>query len=209
MNTTALNSPASVLALVEAEIEASIHAKEALSQECTGVLTKICFALAERLKRGGKLLVFGNGGSAADAQHIAAEFVGRYRREREAIPALALTVNTSVLTAVANDYGYEEVFARQIEAFGTMDDAAMGISTSGQSANVLCGIRAARERGMLTIGMTGHSDGKLKELTDLCLCVPAETTARIQECHILAGHILSEYCEQVLGKPAALRAGTR
>ena len=184
----------------------SLRVKEAFLQECVRTLALICMGIAERLQQGGKLLLFGNGGSAADAQHIAAEFVGRYRLEREAFPALALTTNASTLTAVANDYGYKEVFARQIAAFGTKIDAAIGISTSGNSPNVLRGLTAARERGMLTVGLTGHAGGELKALADLCLCVPSEVTARIQECHILAGHVISGYCERVLAKPSALMA---
>jgi D-sedoheptulose 7-phosphate isomerase len=190
--------PRDVRARVEEEVRESLRVKEAFLQECVGMLAAICTALAERLERGGKLLLFGNGGSAADAQHIAAEFVGRYQLERAALPAIALTANSSTLTAVANDYGYKEVFARQIGAFGAEEDAAVGISTSGNSPNVLRGIATARERGMLTIGLTGRTGGELKGLADLCLCVPSDVTPRIQECHILAGHIVSGYCERAL-----------
>ncbi len=189
--------PPEVTAIVEAEIIESLHAKETFLRECVPTLAAISMALAERLRGGGKLLLFGNGGSAADAQHIAAEFVGRYRRERDPIAALALTVNTSVLTGVSNDYGYEEVFARQVTAFGTEKDVAIGLSTSGKSPNVLSGVAAARQRGLLTIGWTGREGGSLRRQVDICLCVPADATPRIQECHILAGHVISEYCEQV------------
>jgi D-sedoheptulose 7-phosphate isomerase len=184
----------------------SLSVQHVFRKECTRTLSAICAALTERLERGGKLLLFGNGGSAADAQHIAAEFVGRYQLERAALPAMALTVNSSTLTAVANDYGYEEVFARQIAAFGTEKDAAIGISTSGNSQNVLRGIAAARQRGMLTVGFTGQADGQLKKLADMCLCVPSDVAARIQECHILAGHIVSGYCERVLTEKGAYAA---
>jgi D-sedoheptulose 7-phosphate isomerase len=187
-----------VRAWVEDEIRESLQVKQAFLRQCAEMLARICAVLSDKLERGGKLLLFGNGGSAADAQHIAAEFVGRYQLERTALPAVALTVNSSIVTAVANDYGYEEVFARQIDAFGTRDDAAIGISTSGDSRNVLRGIVAARERGMLTVGLTGHAGGELKTLADLCLCVPSDVTARIQECHILAGHVISGHCERVL-----------
>ena len=142
------------------------------------------------------MFLFGNGGSAADAQHIAAEFMGRYQCEREALAAIALTVNTSSLTAIANDYGYEHVFARQIAGLGAAGDLAIGISTSGNSPNVLGGLAVAHARGLLTIGFTGAGGGKLRSLADLCLCVPSDATPRIQECHILAGHILSGYCER-------------
>jgi D-sedoheptulose 7-phosphate isomerase len=195
-----------VMAWIEEEVGESLGVKQAFLQECAEPLAAICAALAERLERGGKLLLFGNGGSAADAQHIAAEFVGRYQLERMALPAIALTVNSSTLTAVANDYGYEEVFARQIGAFGAEKDAAIGISTSGNSPNVLRGIATARQRGMLTVGFTGHAGGELKRLAGLCLCVPSDVTARVQECHILAGHIVSGYCERVITEQAAQAA---
>jgi len=194
------------IAWIEEEVGESLRVKQAFLLECAEPLAAICAALAERLERGGKLLLFGNGGSAADAQHIAAEFVGRYQVERGALAAMALTVNSSTLTAVANDYGYEEVFARQVAAFGAENDAAIGISTSGNSPNVLRGIAAARERGMLTVGLTGHAGGELKRLAGLCLSVPSDVTARIQECHILAGHIVSGYCERVLTEQAARAA---
>jgi len=193
---------ASILATVEAEITESLRVKEAFLRQCSLAVAKISATIAERLEKGGKLLLFGNGGSSADAQHIAAEFVGRFQRDRQAFPAIALTTNTSILTAVANDYGYEEVFARQVTALGSGEDVAMGLSTSGSSRNVLRGLIAARARGMVTIGFTGLSGRDLVSLSDLCLCVPSEVTARIQECHVLAGHIISGYCERVLGRSA-------
>jgi D-sedoheptulose 7-phosphate isomerase len=195
------------MAWVEEEMMESLCAKQVFIKECAGTVSAICAALADRLERGGKLLLFGNGGSAADAQHIAAEFVGRFQLERAALPAMALTVDSSILTAVANDYGYEEVFARQIGAFGAEKDVAVAISTSGNSQNVLRGIAAAQQRGMLTVGFTGQGGGQLKKLADMCLCVPSEVAARIQECHTLAGHILSGYCERVLTEKAAHAAG--
>ena len=199
--------PNNIIDWVEEEMMESLRVKQAFLQDCSETLATICAALSERLERGGKLLLFGNGGSAADAQHIAAEFVGRYQLERMALPAMALTVNSSTLTAVANDYGYEEVFARQIGAFGAEKDAAIGISTSGNSRNVLRGITAARQRGMLTVGFTGQNGGEVKKLADMCLCVPSEAVARIQECHILAGHILSGHCERISAVQAAMAAG--
>jgi D-sedoheptulose 7-phosphate isomerase len=194
--------PASVLAAVEAEIGESLRVKQAFLRQCSFSVAKIAVAIAERLQKGGKLLLFGNGGSAADAQHIAAEFVGRFQFDRQALPAIALTTDASTLTAVANDYGYEEVFARQVAALGSGDDVTVGLSTSGSSRNVLRGLIAARARGMLTVGFTGLSGRELVSLSDLCLCVPSEATARIQECHILAGHVISGYCERVLGRSA-------
>jgi D-sedoheptulose 7-phosphate isomerase len=196
-----------LLTWIGEEITESLRVKQALLRECNETLAAICVALAERLEWGGKLLLFGNGGSAADAQHIAAEFVGRYMLERAPIPAMALTVNTSTLTAVANDFGYNEVFARQVAAFGTKNDAAIGISTSGDSPSVLNGIAAAREGGMLTIGFTGGTGGQLRDAVDLCLAVPSAATPRIQECHILAGHVVSGYCERVLVEQAAKSVG--
>jgi D-sedoheptulose 7-phosphate isomerase len=196
-----------LLVWIEEEVRESMRVKQAFLQECAETLAEICGALAVRLERGGKLLIFGNGGSAADAQHLAAEFVGRYLCERPAIPAMALTVNSSTVTAVANDYGYDEVFARQVAAFGTKDDAAIGISTSGNSSSVLRGIATARERGIFTIGFTGGLGGPLRGAVDLCLAVPSAATSRIQECHILAGHIVSGYCERVLTEKAAHAAG--
>jgi D-sedoheptulose 7-phosphate isomerase len=140
--------------------------------------------------------LFGNGGSAADAQHLAAELVGRYQHERRALPALALTANTSTLTAIGNDYSYERVFARQLEALGSPGDVAVGISTSGKSPNVLSAMRTAKEIPVTTVGMTGMQGGDLAGLADYCICVPSEQTPRIQEGHILIGHILCEVIEQ-------------
>lgn len=199
-------SSSELLAWIEEEVSESLRVKRVFLQDCVNALAAICLALVERFERGGKLLLFGNGGSAADAQHIAAEFVGRYRCERAAIPAMALSVNSSTLTAVANDYGYDEVFARQVAAFGAENDAAIGISTSGNSPSVLHGIAVARKRCMLTIGFTGGTGGQLRGAVDECLVVPSVVTSRIQECHILAGHIVSGYCERVQVERAAWAA---
>lgn len=139
---------------------------------------------------GGKILLFGNGGSAADAQHLAAELVIRYRRDRAPIGAVALTTDSSVLTAAANELGYESVFSRQIEALGRQGDAALGLSTSGRSRNVLAGLEVARRRGLRTIGLCGQDPGGMSGLCDVLLAVPSSTTARIQEMHCLIGHLL-------------------
>ena len=136
------------------------------------------------LRKGGKVLAFGNGGSAADSQHFADELVGRFERDRPALPALALTTNTSDLTSIGNDYGFERVFERQVEAHGRAGDVLVAISTSGNSANVLAGIEAAKRRGLTVVGLGGKTGGKMKARVDLCLCVPSATVARIQECHI-------------------------
>lgn len=178
-------------ALVSGEIQESIAVKTALLRKSVEVISQIADLILERLKDGKKLIIFGNGGSAADAQHLAAEFVGRYRSDREPLPAIALTTDTSVLTAVGNDYGFAEVFARQISALGEAGDVALAMSTRGDSPNVLRGLQVARERGLLTVGLTGGTGGKMKALVDICLCVPSDVTPRIQESHALVAHIVS------------------
>lgn len=147
------------------------------------------------LARGNKVLFCGNGGSAADSQHLAAEFVGRFQKERQGLPAIALTVDTSILTAVGNDYGYDKVFVRQVEALGREGDVLVGISTSGNSGNVVQAIELAKSKGMYCVGMTAAGGGKMATLCDQCLIVPAKVTARAQEMHILMGHILCELVE--------------
>ena len=151
--------------------------------------------------RGNKLLACGNGGSAADAEHLVAELVGRYRDERRGLPALALVAGSATVTALANDFGYERVFARQIEAFGRTDDVAVGLSTSGASPNVIAGIRLARKQGLVTVGFSGGDGGALLRETDHCLVVPSKTTARVQEMHILAGHAICDIVEQEFVHP--------
>ena len=181
-------------------IEASIEVKRQLLNDGALIskLAKVSEVLRDAIQQGNKLLLFGNGGSAADSQHIAAEFVGRFAFDRPALPALALSVNTSCLTAIGNDYGFDLVFSRQIEALGRPGDVAVGISTSGNSPNVLCGLKAAKEKGIHTIAMTGASGGKLKSAVDFCLCAPSNDTPRIQECHILIGHVISELVERAI-----------
>lgn len=147
-------------------------------------------------KNGGKLLLMGNGGSAGDAQHIAAEFIGRYKRERRPVAALALTVDSSILTCVGNDYGYDEVFSRQVEGLAKPEDVVIGISTSGNSENVVRGVAAARTIGAQTIGLLGKEGGKLIDKVDLALVVPSSDTARIQEAHITIGHIICEILDE-------------
>ncbi|MBC7793369.1 MAG: D-sedoheptulose 7-phosphate isomerase [Clostridia bacterium] len=170
----------------------------ALKGECASV-TRAAELLVQSLRDGGKLVTFGNGGSASDAQHIAAELVGRYLKERRALPAIALTVNTSILTAVANDYGYDRIFARQVEALVKAGDVIIALSTSGNSSNVLEGVREAKRRGAQIIGLTGRSGGLLHGLADVSIRVPSDETPRIQEAHILIGHVLCELAERELG----------
>ena len=157
-------------------------------------------AAAELIKSalagGHKLLFCGNGGSAADAQHWAAEFVGRFQKERRGLPAIALTVDTSILTAVANDYGYERVFSRQVEALGQPGDVLIGVSTSGNSGNVVAAVELAKTMGLKTVGLTGFGGGKLAALADVCLVIPCKVTARVQEVHSLMGHILCELADE-------------
>jgi D-sedoheptulose 7-phosphate isomerase len=167
---------------------------ETLSEEILEAARTIC----GRLASGGKLLLMGNGGSAADSQHIAAELIGRFKKERAAIPAIALTVDSSSLTALGNDYGFETIFSRQIEALATAKDAVIGISTSGNSQNVIRALNLARNMGAATIGLMGHGGGKMKDCVDICIVVPSDDTARIQEVHITIGHIICEIIEQDL-----------
>ena len=155
-------------------------------------------ALHNAFASGHKLLVFGNGGSSTDAQHLSAELVGRFMAERRPLPAIALTTNQAILTAWSNDHSFESVFARQIEALGAAGDVAMGISTSGKSANVLAALRCARERGMTTIGVTGASVDAMSELCDVMLSVPLSDTARIQEIHLVTYHAICEALEERL-----------
>ena len=152
--------------------------------------------IAESMRAGGTLFLAGNGGSAADAQHIASELTGRFLRERRPLPALALHVNSSALTAIGNDFGFEHVFARELSALGRAGDVLLAISTSGNSANILHAIAAAREKGMRVIGLTGASGGEMAGACDLALCVPSASTQRIQEMHILIGHAICELLDE-------------
>ncbi len=158
-------------------------------------LEAIARAMTATLRGGGKILWCGNGGSAGDSQHLAAEIVGRFRRERRGLASMALTTDTSILTSVANDYGYEAVFSRQVEALGAPGDLLVGISTSGNSANVLAALEAARSQGLVTVAFTGAGGGKLGALADHLLAIGSRETARIQEAHILVGHMLCDWIE--------------
>ena len=164
-------------------------------------IVQVAKLMVRTFREGHKVLLFGNGGSATDAAHIAAEFVGRYKHERTPLPAIALATDIAAITCIANDYGYDELFARQVRAHGQKGDIAVAISTSGNSPNVLKGAAAARECGLTTIAWTGASGGKLAELADISFLVPSTVTARIQESHITLGHVLCELVEeQLLGK---------
>jgi D-sedoheptulose 7-phosphate isomerase len=184
---------------VREEIRQSIAVKESLlADEPVQALVCAAGAIAEALRGGRKVLLFGNGGSAADAQHLAAELVGRFRMERPALPAVALGTNTSSVTAIGNDYDFEQVFARQVEALGTSGDVAVAISTSGRSPNVIRGVEVARRRQLVTVALTGGDGGELAGLVDHCMLVPSDVTARIQESHILLGHLVCELVERAL-----------
>jgi D-sedoheptulose 7-phosphate isomerase len=185
---------------IRQSIQASIAVKERLlgDGELVLALAKVSGILVEALNQGHKVLLFGNGGSAADAQHIAAELVGRFAFDRPPLPALALSVNPSCVTAIGNDYGFDVVFARQIEALGRPGDVAIGISTSGNSPNVLHAVSVAKKMRLRSVALTGCTGGKLKGVVDHCICVPSNETPRIQECHILIGHIISELVEQTI-----------
>lgn len=167
-------------------------------------LIAIADLLARTFVQGGKLLLAGNGGSAADAQHIAAELVGRFQRDRASLPALALGSDPAVLTAIGNDFGFDEVFARQVTAFGRQGDVLMGISTSGRSGNVLAALRVARERGLTTIGLTGSAAPSEFRRCDLLLAAPSDVTALIQQVHLVAAHAICDYVERTLKTPASL-----
>ncbi|MGQ0664070.1 MAG: D-sedoheptulose-7-phosphate isomerase [Pseudomonadota bacterium] len=175
--------------LADAELLASI---EAVGRSCAGAI-----------QRGNKILFAGNGGSAADAQHLAGELVGRLEFERGGLPALALNADTAVLTALANDYGYEEVFARQIDAIGRPGDVFIALSTSGRSRNVIRGLEQARAKGLMSVGMTGQTGGAMRALCDALICIPSTETQKIQEAHIVVGHVLCALIER------QMFAGTR
>lgn len=175
-------------------IQESILTKERLKGDARTIVA-VADEIVLALRRGNKILLFGNGGSAADAQHIAAEFAGKYIRDRGPLPAIALTTNTSSLTAIANDYGYESIFVRQIQAMAAKGDIVIGISTSGNSPNVLLAMDEAKRRGAVTIALTGKS-GKLKKAADFVLAVPSKETPHIQEAHITIGHIICQLVEE-------------
>ncbi len=178
-------------------LQESLSLKQVILQDrqLIEMVASVGLELTRALRSGRKVFFFGNGGSAADAQHLAAELVGRFDRERRALPAIALTANTSTLTAIGNDYSYDSVFVRQLEALSAPGDVAVGISTSGNSPNVVKAVRSARKAGVITVGMTGFRDSELASSVDYCIRIPSERTPRIQEAHILIGHILCELIE--------------
>jgi D-sedoheptulose 7-phosphate isomerase len=185
--------------LAGARIREAAATYEQLAREpYLGSIVAAARVITAAYRHGGKLLLFGNGGSAADAQHIAGEFLGRFVRDREPLPAVALADGSAALTAIANDYSYHEVFARQVRALGQAGDVALGISTSGDSENVIAGMLAARDAELATIALSGRTGGALPMLADICIRVPAASTPRVQEGHALAGHLLCELVEREL-----------
>jgi D-sedoheptulose 7-phosphate isomerase len=187
-----------VSALIEHFVSESLRIKARFFEDNKERIGETAETIAHGLRNGRKMLLFGNGGSAADSQHLAAELVGRFGPDRSPLAAIALSTDTSILTAVANDYGYEKVFARQIEALGQPGDTAIGISTSGNSPNVLAALDVARNKGLFTVGFTGETGGKMNGRTEVLFRVPSRVAARIQETHILLGHILCELIDRQL-----------
>jgi D-sedoheptulose 7-phosphate isomerase len=181
-------------ALVNASLEAHLATAAKVQAELAPAIAQSAALVVETLRSGHQIFFFGNGGSAADAQHLAAEFTGRFVRERRALPALALTTDTSALTAIGNDYGFDQIFARQVEALARPGDLLVGISTSGSSPNVLLALELGRAKGCRTLALTGRDGGRAATLAEVCLVVPSDITARIQEMHILVGHV---WCEAV------------
>jgi len=180
------------------QIQESIRLKQSLSDELMEAMATVARQMVSCLQQGGKIAFCGNGGSAADSQHLAAELVGRYKRERKSWPAIAFTTNTSILSAIGNDYGFERIFARQVEGLLAKGDILMGISTSGNSGNILNAFQTAKEKNITTVAMTGVGGGKMKDVSDLLLAVPSSDTPRIQEVHIMIGHILCDLVEEAL-----------
>ena len=193
-----VHKPRAIEEFIASQLQESAEVKITMSQSGLSTIAQMAELLIQVLRNGGKVVLFGNGGSAADAQHIATELAGRYRLDRSPLPALALTTNTSILTAVANDYSFDQVFSRQVEALIAPSDIAVGISTSGQSPNVLRAIEVARSKGATTLGLTGQKGLQLAAAVDLCLTVPSTDTPRIQEAHITVGHILCDLVERAL-----------
>jgi len=185
---------------IEDRLKESAKVKEKIAQNNIAEIKSIADIIIDACRNGGKVVLFGNGGSAADAQHIAAELVGKFALKRQAFPAMTLNTNTSILTAVGNDYGYDLVFTRQVEALVTDRDVVIGISTSGNSKNVVDAIELAKRKGAKTVGLTGGDGGKLAEIAELTLIVPSDSTPRIQEAHITIGHIICEIVEKELAE---------
>ena len=189
-----------MLQIIKQQLESSIQVKKTIlgDSDLLELIEATAQACISAFRSGNKVMLAGNGGSASDALHIAAEFVGRYERDRSGIAALALSANASTMTAVANDYGYEAVFQRQVQALGKQGDVFFGLSTSGRSPNVVAAVQECKRLGIVTVGMTGGSGGDMVELCDYCIRVPSDNTARVQEAHITIGHIICSLVERTL-----------
>ncbi|MDD9303734.1 MAG: D-sedoheptulose 7-phosphate isomerase [Desulfobacter sp.] len=184
-------------AIIRQSLEDSIQAKQIFFKNHEPLVMECAQAMAKTLDRGGKILLFGNGGSAADCQHIAAEFVNRFQIERPPLAAIALTCDTSIITSIGNDYSYDDIFLKQVQALGKKGDMALGISTSGNSGNVIKAAKTAKDMGLCLVGFSGKG-GQLKALSDMAFCVDSPVTARIQEVHILLAHILCDLTERII-----------
>jgi D-sedoheptulose 7-phosphate isomerase len=195
-----MNQPFPFDERIRKSVESTIATMELVRSDSAllATVSRTAQAIIHAYRQGNKVLLFGNGGSANDAQHIATELVGRFAFNRPALPAISLAESLSSVTAISNDYGFEQVFSRQIEAFGRPGDIAVALSSSGNSPNVLHGVATANKADLITIGLTGRSGGKLRSIVKECMCVPSDETPRIQECHTLVGHILSQIVEQEL-----------
>ena len=194
--------------LIKSSLREGAELRTVVARDCSAAIFEAAGLIIMCLRTGGKLLFFGNGGSAADAQHLAAEFIGRFVRERAGLPAIALTTDSSILTAVGNDYGFDQIFARQVQALGRPGDIAIAISTSGNSPNVIEAVKAARKGYLKTIGLSGKDGGLLAKEADLVITVASTTTARIQECHIAVGHLLCELTEEALAQGKIEKRGS-
>ena len=185
---------------IGSQVKKSIDVKQKLldSQELMNLVQEVALKCVEVYKNGNKTLIAGNGGSAADAQHIAGEFVSRFYFDRPGLASIALTTDTSIITAIGNDYGYEKLFSRQVQANGVKGDIFIGISTSGNSANVIEALKECKEKGIITVGLTGEKGGKMAEMCDYCIRVPSNETPRVQEAHILIGHIICAVVEEAI-----------
>ena len=185
---------------IEEQVKKSIDVKQQLFEDknLMNLIKEVALKTAKIYKNGNKTLIAGNGGSAADAQHIAGEFVSRFYFDRPGIPSIALTTDTSIITAIGNDYGYEKLFSRQVQANGVKGDIFIGISTSGNSANIIEALKECKEKGIITVGLTGEKGGKMAEMCDYCIKVPSNETPRVQEAHILIGHIICAVVEEAI-----------
>ena len=194
----------SIQQVVAVRLRESARIHSAVADHSADTIASVVRLIVQSFRSGHKLLLCGNGGSAADAQHLAGEFVGRFLKERRALPAIALTTDTSVLTAIGNDYGIDAVFARQVEALGVRGDVLIAISPSGSSPNILSAVTTARRMGVSTIGLTGERESRLSSLTDYCVRVPSSETPRIQEAHISIGHVICELVEKEIVRDSAV-----